>query len=321
MLRDPGGRSQRNYAMLRRTLLKSAAVLPLAVGPIASGAAPTLRRVRPGDPDWPDAARWAALGKAVGGRLIKVSSPFAACTKASGSDACNELFKNLRNPFFIGDNVALTQTLGWIDAWTSQPSEYAIAAETSADVVAAVNFAREHRLRLVVKGGGHSYFGGSNASDSLLIWTRRMRGTELHDSFTPQGCEGRIAPVPAVSVGAGAIWLEAYDAVTTNGGRYVQGGGCTTVGVAGLVLGGGFGSYSKGFGTGAANLLEAEPNQRSAKASLPSRQGALDAALRGAKPSSTSEVTMISAPENSCNALKWLLPPSTVSLLSLRRSH
>jgi len=247
--------------MLRRTLLKRAAVLPLAVGPVtsvAASAAPTLGRVRPGDPDWPDASHWAALGRAVGGRLIQVSSPFAACTKASGSDACNELFRSLRNPFFIGDNVALTQTLGWIDAWTTQPSEYAIAAETSADVVAAVNFAREHRLRLVVKGGGHSFFGGSNASDSLLIWTRRMRGVELHDGFTPQGCDGRITAAPAVSIGAGAIWLEAYDAVTTKGGRYVQGGGCTTVGVAGLVLGGGFGSYSKGFGTGAANLLEAE---------------------------------------------------------------
>ena len=38
----------------------------------------------------------------------------------------------------------------------------------------------------------------------------------------------------------------------------MQGGGCTDVGVAGLVQGGGFGSFSKGFGTGAASLLEAE---------------------------------------------------------------
>jgi FAD/FMN-containing dehydrogenase len=261
VLRAPGGGWKENPAMLRRSLLQGAAALPFAVGAAASvvaSAAPPLRRVRPGDPDWPDAADWAALDKAVAGRLIKVNSPFAACAEAPKSDACNELFKNLRNPFFIGDNVALTQTLGWIDAWTSKPSEYAVAVETSADVVAAVNFARERRLRLVVKGGGHSYFGGSNAADSLLIWTRRMRGVELHDSFTPQGCEGRTAPETAVSVGAGAIWLEAYDAVTTKGGRYVQGGGCTTVGVAGLVQGGGFGSYSTGFGTGAANLLEAE---------------------------------------------------------------
>jgi FAD/FMN-containing dehydrogenase len=49
-----------------------------------------------------------------------------------------------------------------------------------------------------------------------------------------------------------------YDEVTTRGGRYVQGGGCTTVGVAGLILGGGFGSFSKAFGLAAASLLEAE---------------------------------------------------------------
>ncbi len=41
-------------------------------------------------------------------------------------------------------------------------------------------------------------------------------------------------------------------------GKYIQGGGCMTVGVAGLVSSGGFGSLSKGFGTVASNLLEAE---------------------------------------------------------------
>jgi FAD/FMN-containing dehydrogenase len=46
--------------------------------------------------------------------------------------------------------------------------------------------------------------------------------------------------------------------VTTEGGRYVQGGGCLTVGVAGLVQAGGFGSFSKNFGTAAASLSEAE---------------------------------------------------------------
>jgi FAD/FMN-containing dehydrogenase len=247
--------------MLRRHLLISAAVLPLAAGlaaPLTAFAAPPRRRVRPGEIGWPDAAQWAALGKTVGGRLSKVSSPLTACVQSPDPAVCAELFKTLRNPFFIGDNAALTQTLGWTDAWTSKPSEYAIAAETSADVAAAVVFARKHNLRLVVKGGGHSYLGGSNAPDSLLIWTKPMKAIELHDAFVPQGCKGHIAPEPAVSIGAGALWLEAYEAVTTKGGRYVQGGGCTTVGVAGLVQGGGFGSFSKGFGTGAANLLEAE---------------------------------------------------------------
>ena len=38
----------------------------------------------------------------------------------------------------------------------------------------------------------------------------------------------------------------------------MQGGGCTSVGVTGLVQSGGFGSFSKHYGTAAAGLLEAE---------------------------------------------------------------
>ena len=75
---------------------------------------------------------------------------------------------------------------------------YAVAAETTADVAAAVNFARDNNLRLVVKGGGHSYLGTSNAPDLLLIWTRRMQAITLHDAFVPQGCAGKPPPAPAV---------------------------------------------------------------------------------------------------------------------------
>src|SRR5258708_10385596 len=52
--------------------------------------------------------------------------------------------------------------------------------------------------------------------------------------------------------------MQAYQAVTTRGGKYVQGGGCTTVCLGGLVQSGGFGSYSKHYGTAAGSLLEAE---------------------------------------------------------------
>jgi FAD/FMN-containing dehydrogenase len=145
-----------------------------------------------------------------------------------------------------------------VDAWNSTPSAYAVKARSTADVVAAVNFARENRLRLVIKGGGHSYQGTSDALDSLLIWTREMSGITLHDAFVPVGCDATHTPQPAVTVGTGARWLAVYDAVTTRGGRYVQGGGCTTVGVAGFIHGGGFGSFSKRYGLGAAGLLQAE---------------------------------------------------------------
>lgn len=254
--------------MKRRDLLKAAATLPLlpllmrsgtTLARGAGGLATTLRsRLRPGQPGWPTAAEWGQLKQQVGGRLLKLEPPFAACGASPSDSACVQALKQLDNPFAMGDNPALTQTSGWADAWTSQPSAYAVAAESAADVAAAVDFARRHRLRLVVKGGGHSYQGTSDAPDSLLVWTRHMNQVSLHDAFVPQGCTGFVAPQAAVSVQAGAMWIDAYHAVTTQGGRYVQGGGCTTVGVAGLVQSGGFGSHSKRWGTAASNLLEAE---------------------------------------------------------------
>ena len=254
--------------MNRRDLLKTAVAIPFLPGVLATAFTSALAyartatlfrsRVRPSDPAWPSAVTWDRLNQEVGGQLLKLESPFANCAVTPLSAACSEALAQLKNPYSVGDQPALTQTSGWVDAWTSRPSVYAIAARSTADVVAAVNFAREHHLRLVVKGGGHSYQGTSCAPDSLLVWTRHMNSVALHDAFVGQGCEGKQAPQPAVTVGAGAMWSDAYDAVTTHGGRYVQGGGCTTVGVAGLVQSGGFGNFSKHYGTAAAGLLEAE---------------------------------------------------------------
>jgi FAD/FMN-containing dehydrogenase len=237
--------------MKRREVMKAslcAALLP-AAAQAARAAAGT--RVRPGMPGWPDARAWQGLAEQTGGSLVVPKSPFADGANVGAA------LEGIKNPYYIGDNPALTQTSGWQDAWRSQASAYAVAARNAQDVAAAVRFARKHKLRLVVKGGGHSYLGTSNAPDSLLVWTRAMNAIEMHEAFVAQGCAADGAQA-AVSIGAGAMWSDAYSAVTTRGGRYVQGGGCATVGVAGLVQGGGFGSFSKRFGTAASNLLEAE---------------------------------------------------------------
>ncbi len=239
--------------MIRRHLLKAAACLPI-LAPFARAQAAPLKRVRPGEPGWPSEAKWQELNAKVGGQLAAVHSPLEAC-KGADKVTCDVVFKQFKNPYFIRDNVALTQTTGWAEAWTSSPSTYALDARNASDVAAAVNFARENKLRLVVRGGGHSYQGTSNAPDSLLIRTRPMDSIEMHDAFVAKGCSD--APQQAVSLGAGNIWLKAYTAVT-KAGRYVQGGGCCTVGVPGLIQSGGFGSFSKNFGLAAASLLEAE---------------------------------------------------------------
>jgi FAD/FMN-containing dehydrogenase len=244
--------------MNRRTFLRmssAAAFSPLS--PRASLVGSASRR-RPSDAGWPSKEAWKRLNDAVGGNLVQVEFPITGCTSGPDSAECKTLFENLRNPYYIGDQPGLTQTLGWIDAWATKPSVYAVATRNAQDISATVNFARENNLRLAIKGGGHSYQGTSNAPDSLLIWTRHMHDITMHTDFVPQGCKGSHAPQRAVTLGAGAIWMQAYEAVTTRAGAYVQGGGCTTVGVAGLIQSGGFGSFSKHYGLAAAGLLEAE---------------------------------------------------------------
>src|SRR6202023_255827 len=234
--------------MNRRAFLRaigSAALIPIL--PRRLLASTNFRRRRPSDATWPSQSAGEQLNEAVGGNLIPVDFPI---TKL--------LDEKIRNPYYIGDQPGLTQSLGWVDAWATKPSVYAVAARNAQDVAAAVNFARDNDLRLVVKGGGHSYQGTSNAPDSLLIWTRHMNDIEMHTDFVPQGCEHTLQPQPAVTLGAGTIGMQAYQAVTTKGGKYVQGGGCTTVCLGGLIQSGDFGSYSKHYGTAGGRLLESE---------------------------------------------------------------
>jgi hypothetical protein len=245
--------------MNRRAFLKAiasaAALVPMF--PLRLLASASFRRRRPSDAAWPSQSAWKQLNDAVGGNLIPVEFPLST-SKDPAAAAATLLSKDLKNPYYIGDQPGLTETLGWVDAWATQPSVYAVAARNANDIAAAVNFARENDLRLVIKGGGHSYQGTSNAPDSLLIWTRHMHDIEMHTAFVPQGCEQTLQPQPAVTVGAGTIGMQAYQAVTTQGGKYVQGGGCTTVCLGGLIQSGGFGSHSKQYGSAAGNLLEAE---------------------------------------------------------------
>ena len=181
--------------MQRRSLLTYAGMIAFG----ASLAEPPLpprrdtaqfRRVRPSDPAWPSAASWETLNRSVGGHLINVQPLLAACANPN-SPECQDVLEAVKNPYYVGDQPAGTQTAGWVDAWMSAPSVYAVAARTTEDVVAAVNFARENRLRLVVKGGGHSYQGTSDSADSLLIWTRAMNSIELHDAFVRPGLRGQ----------------------------------------------------------------------------------------------------------------------------------
>src|SRR5260221_5578523 len=88
----------------------------------ATLASSSARRVHPSDSSWPNAESWEKLRQDVGGNLVKVEPPLAACESAPDSASCQEVIKNLRNPYFIGDQAGGTQTSGLVDAWPQRPA-------------------------------------------------------------------------------------------------------------------------------------------------------------------------------------------------------
>jgi hypothetical protein len=205
-----------------------------------------------------NAADGADLARQFGRRLAPVRSIWQACLGDRASADCAAALSGLRNPYWIEDQPGGYHTVGWLGAYEPVVSTYAVAVETPADIAAAVRFARDRNLRLAIKGTGHDYLGRSRAPGSLLVWTHGMREVTVHDGFVPAGSPADAPGVPAITVEAGTRWLEVYQALLPHG-RYVQGGGCVTVGAAGgFTQGGGFGIFSRRYGTAAGNMLEAE---------------------------------------------------------------
>ncbi|WP_255195935.1 FAD-binding oxidoreductase [Halorarius litoreus] len=115
----------------------------------------------------------------------------------------------------------------------------------TADVVAAVEFAREHDLSLSVKGGGHNIAGTALADGGLTIDMSRMRGVFVDPD------------TKTVTAQAGCL-LGDVDRETQLHGLATPLGFISETGLAGLTLGGGFGYLTRRFGWTVDNLLAVE---------------------------------------------------------------
>lgn len=220
---------------------------------------PTDCRCLPTSPCWPTDRQWQELSKQLDGKLVKPELLTLACQTGINSQACKDELIKIKNPFYVQSKPGGTQTQGWLNAWSNTPSVYAVEAKTTKDIARAVDFAREHNLRIIVKGGGHDYLGRSSAPDSLLVWTHDMREVKYIPDFIPTGAPNFESAIPVITAEAGTRWIEAYNVATNQNHLYVQGGGCASVGAAGgFIQGGGFGSLSKKFGTGAAGIVQVE---------------------------------------------------------------
>jgi len=115
----------------------------------------------------------------------------------------------------------------------------------AADVAAAVNFARDQRVRLAIRGGAHSVAGMGTCDGGVVIDFSSMKGIAVDP-------EKRIARAEP-----GLKWTE-FDKATQAHGLATTGGTVGDTGIAGLTLGGGFGWLEGTFGMTVDNLIGAD---------------------------------------------------------------
>ena len=115
----------------------------------------------------------------------------------------------------------------------------------TADVISAVNFARDNDLLISVRGGGHNFPGNSVAHDGLMIDLSLMTGVRVD------------AAAQTVRAQGGTKW-GAFDHETQAFGLAAPGGTDPDTGIAGLTLGGGIGWLSGKHGLSCDNLISAD---------------------------------------------------------------
>lgn len=114
-----------------------------------------------------------------------------------------------------------------------------------ADVMNAINFAREQHLTPAIRGGGHNGPGLGTCDNGLVVDLSNMNGI-------------RVDPVArTVRVEGGCTW-GAVDHATHPFGLATPSGFISTTGVGGLTLGGGIGYLSRTFGLTIDNLLSVD---------------------------------------------------------------
>ncbi|HEX8835947.1 MAG TPA: FAD-binding oxidoreductase [Candidatus Acidoferrum sp.] len=138
------------------------------------------------------------------------------------------------------------------------------------DVARCLDLAQTKNLPLAVRAGGHSRVGYGMCDGGVVVDLSEMKRVEVN--------AGKRVAV----VGAGAL-VRHLDEATQRFGLATTSGGCPTVGVAGLTLGGGEGRLMEKYGAACDNLLSAQVvtvDGRTVEASLTSSPG-LFWAIRG----------------------------------------
>jgi hypothetical protein len=170
----------------------------------------------------------------------------ANATGASIKAAAVEKFRGgLRGPLLgPADSLYDEARKLWNGMFDRRPALIARCFGT-ADVIAAVNFARENRLQVAVRGGAHSFPGHSVCDGGFVIDLSPMKGVRVDPATRTARAQ------------AGAKWID-FDHETQAFGLATTGGTASDTGIAGLTLGGGLGWLSSKYGLTVDNLISAD---------------------------------------------------------------
>ena len=164
---------------------------------------------------------------------------------AVGQNTGTALARRLRGPLLRPGEAGFDEaTLLWNGMIEKTPA-LVVRALDVADVIAAVDFARDKDIPLSVRGGGHNIAGTALVDGGLTIDLSLLRGITVD-------AERRTATVQP------GCLLGEVDAACQRHGLATPLGFISEVGVSGLTLGGGLGYLTRRFGWTVDNLLEAE---------------------------------------------------------------
>jgi FAD/FMN-containing dehydrogenase len=160
-------------------------------------------------------------------------------------EAITKFAGSLRGPLIRRDSSEYDEARALYNAMIDKRPLLIARCADVADVIAAVNFGRDQKLRVAIRGGGHNGPGFGSVDDGLVIDLSTMKGVRVD----PAGRTVRVGP----GCTSGDV-----DHATYPFGLAVPFGIISTTGVAGLTLGGGSGHLTRKFGLTIDNLLEAD---------------------------------------------------------------